>query len=145
MERFDGEFHSGGLGAWQERADAGFDLFEVLFGRLADRRATNHDDHRQADELGFFQGLQVLIDRFFAIRCGQCGEKSATDEGNRSESAIGEMGSDFFQILACDGFTPDGNSTYACAGVILDAFSYRPRLIGKGMDGELLWIHGFDG
>ncbi len=130
------------LGGRQKNKDAVFDLDEVFVRRLADCRAADEDDHWQAEDFGLLEGGEIHLDRGVAVGCCFRGEEAAADQGNGGEAGVCQVGADLFKVLSGDCFPPNRDAADACAGVVLDALVDRPRLVGEGVDGELVGVHG---
>ena len=142
VERLDEEFDAELGGVCDDGSDAVTDLIAVGEGGLTNGGAADEDDAGHAKFGGIAQPLAVGFEVLLASGFFDCGEEAAAHVGDGGESGVGVLLADRFQVLAFDGFAPNGDAADVSLGKAFDALGDGPRFGGKGVEGDVRITHG---
>ena len=104
--------------------------------------SADEDDARHAKLCSILEPLTIGCEMLFAGGFLNGCKESSTNVGDGHESGVGVLLADGFEVLAFDGFAPDGDAANVSLGVSFDALGDGPRLGGEGVKGDVLVAHG---
>ena len=144
MQRLDGQRHASVARVGQQRRDAVAHLLVRAGEIFRPFRQSARDQHQAfgADTGGFVDGAAVVVERSTASGFVGSGKHAAAAQARDVQRCVADQLAGLVDAHGLDDVAPrrDGRDSRALAAV--DQLRQRPRLHGRGIDGEQLGVMG---